>query len=59
LVNFNKRDEIAIEPETCQTSVPGVFAVGDLNEGPFKQIVTAAGEGAKATLAAHNYIQNL
>jgi len=59
LVNFNKRDEIAIEPETCQTSVPGVFAVGDLNEGPFKQIVTAAGEGAKAALAAHNYIQNL
>ena len=59
LVNFNKRDEIAIEPETCQTSAPGVFAVGDLNEGPFKQIVTAAGEGAKAALAAHNYIQNL
>jgi thioredoxin-disulfide reductase len=59
LVNFNKRDEIAIEPETCQTSTPGVFAAGDLNEGIFKQIITAAGEGAKAALAAHNYLQNL
>jgi len=59
LVNFNKRDEITIKPETCETSTPGVFAAGDLNEGPFKQIVTAAGEGAKAALAAHNYIQNL
>ncbi|MDP2910599.1 MAG: FAD-dependent oxidoreductase [bacterium] len=58
LVNFNKRDEIAIEAETCQTSAPGVFAAGDLNEGIFKQIITAAGEGAKAALAAHNYIQN-
>jgi thioredoxin-disulfide reductase len=59
LVDFNKRDEIAVDQETCQTSTPGVFAAGDLNEGIFKQIVTAAGEGAKAALAAHNYIQNL
>lgn len=58
LVNFNKRDEIIIEPETCETSTPGIFAAGDLNEGIFKQIVTATGEGAKAALAAHNYIQN-
>jgi len=59
LVSFNKRDEITIKPETCETSTPGVFAAGDLNEGHFKQIVIAAGEGAKVALAAHNYIQNL
>jgi len=57
LVEFNERDEIKVQPETCQTTVPGIFAAGDVNEGIFKQVVTAVGEGAKAALAAHNYIQ--
>ncbi len=57
LVEFNERDEIKVQSETCETSTPGVFAAGDMNEGIFKQIVTAAGEGAKSALAAHNYIQ--
>lgn len=57
LVDFNKRDEIKVEFETCQTKTPGLFAVGDLNVGRYKQIVTACGEGAKATLAAYGYIQ--
>lgn len=57
LVKFNKRDEIEVDFETCQTKTPGLFAAGDLNVGMFKQIITAAGEGAKAALAAHNYIQ--
>ncbi|MBU2545412.1 FAD-dependent oxidoreductase [Patescibacteria group bacterium] len=59
LVNFNERDEIKVKPETCETSTPGIFAAGDMNEGVFKQVVTAAGEGAKTALAAHNYIQRL
>ena len=59
LVSFNKRDEIIVKPETYETSTPGVFAAGDLNVGAVKQIVTAAGEGTKAVLAAHNYIQKL
>ncbi len=57
LVDFNKRDEIKVEFETCQTKTPGLFAAGDANVGRFKQIVTAAGEGAKAALAAYEYIQ--
>ncbi len=57
LVDFNKNDEIKVEFETCHTKTPGLFAAGDLNVGRFKQIVTACGEGAKAALAAHNYIQ--
>ncbi len=57
LVDFNKRDEIKVEFETCQTRTPGLFAVGDLNVGLYKQIVTACGEGAKAALAAYGYIQ--
>ncbi len=57
LVDFNERDEIKVEFETCKTKTPGLFAAGDLNVGQFKQIITACGEGAKAALAAYNYIQ--
>jgi len=57
LVDFNKMDEIKVEFETCQTKTPGLFAAGDLNIGAIKQIVTAAGEGAKAAITAYNYIQ--
>lgn len=59
LVDFNERDEIKVEFETFQTKTPGLFAVGDVNTGPFKQIVTACGEGCKAALAAYGYLQSL
>jgi thioredoxin-disulfide reductase len=58
LVDFNERDEIKVESETCRTKTPGLFAAGDANAGLFKQIITACGEGAKAALAAYQYIQN-
>ncbi|HAG20538.1 MAG TPA: alkyl hydroperoxide reductase subunit F, partial [Pseudomonas sp.] len=35
-----------------QTSIPGVFAAGDVTTVPYKQIVIAVGEGAKASLSA-------
>ena len=57
LVNFNEKDEIIVEFETCQTKTPGLFAAGDCNVGTVKQIITAAGEGAKATLSAYDYLQ--
>jgi thioredoxin-disulfide reductase len=59
LVDFNERDEIKVDFETFQTKTPGLFAAGDVNLGKYKQIVTAAGEGAKAALAAYDYLQNL
>lgn len=59
LVDFTERDEIVAERETYQTKTPGIFAVGDCNQGKYKQIVTAAGEGAKAALAAYEYLQRL
>ena len=58
-VDFNKRDEIKVDYETCQTRTSGLFAAGDVNVGKYKQIVTAAGEGAKAALAAYDYIHHL
>lgn len=57
LVDFNDRDEIKVEFETFQTKTPGLFAVGDVNVGKYKQIITAAGEGCKAALAAYEYVK--
>ena len=39
-----------------ETSTPGVYAVGDIADPYFKQAISAAGEGAKAALKAHNYL---
>jgi thioredoxin-disulfide reductase len=57
LVDFSKRDEIVSDAETMKTKTAGLFAAGDCNEGKYKQIVTAVGEGAKAALAAYDYIK--
>ena len=51
----NKRNEIKISPEN-ETSVPGVFAAGDVTDVSEKQIIIAAGEGAKAALSAFKYL---
>ncbi len=58
LVLFTERDEIIVEYETCRTKTAGLYAVGDCNAGRFNQIVTAAGEGAKASMAAYEYLKN-
>lgn len=42
-----------------ETSVPGVFAVGDVRNTPLRQIVTAAGDGAIASFSAEHYIENI
>ena len=57
LVDFSERDEIITDLETYETRTKGLFAAGDCNKGRYKQIVAAAGEGAKASLAAYEYIQ--
>jgi thioredoxin-disulfide reductase len=59
LVDFTKRDEIMVESEMFTTKTPGLFAAGDDNSGPYKQIVTAAGEGCKTALAAYDYLRKL
>jgi alkyl hydroperoxide reductase subunit F len=54
-VKLNKNGEIIID-ELNSTSVPGVFAAGDITEVVEKQIITAAGEGAKAAIQASIYL---
>ncbi len=55
LVETTPWGEIVID-EKCQTSEPGIYACGDVTTVPYKQIVVAMGEGAKASLAAHEYL---
>ncbi|MGA2776905.1 MAG: alkyl hydroperoxide reductase subunit F [Steroidobacteraceae bacterium] len=55
VVKLSPRGEIEIDGRG-QTSVPGVFAAGDCTTVPYKQIVIAVGEGAKASLSAFDYL---
>ena len=55
LVRLNRHGEIEVDCE-CRTGVPGVFAAGDVTQVRDKQIVVAAGEGAKAALSAQEYL---
>lgn len=48
-----------ITDEKMQTSVPGLFAAGDVRVSPFRQIVTSASDGAVAAHAASQYIDEL
>ena len=47
----NKAGEIVTDL-TCRTKLAGVYAAGDVTDVPYKQIVIAMGEGAKAALSA-------
>lgn len=57
-VELNERNEVVVNNHG-ETSVPGIFAAGDLTQVPYKQVVVAAGEGAKAALSANDYINRL
>ncbi len=48
-----------ITDENMATSVPGIFAAGDIRAKPFRQIITAASDGAIAAHSAAEYISNL
>jgi len=58
IVTLNGEDEIEVSC-SCETGIPGLFAAGDVTSVPEKQIVIAAGEGAKAALQAQHYLQRL
>lgn len=51
VVEMNRFGEIGIDSH-CRTNVPGIYAAGDVSTVPYKQIIIAMGEGAKAALSA-------
>ena len=54
-VDLSKYGEIEVDGHG-QTSVSGIFAAGDVTTTPYKQIVIALGDGAKAALGAFDYL---
>jgi len=54
-LELSKHGEIVVDAKG-QTSLPGVFAAGDATTAPFKQIIIAAGDGAKAALSAFDHL---
>ena len=54
-VELSPRGEVIVD-DRGQTSVPGVFAAGDVTTVPYKQIIIAMGEGAKASLGAFDHL---
>lgn len=54
-VELSKFGEIKVDAHG-QTSLPGVFAAGDVTTVPYKQIIIAMGEGSKAALGAFDYL---
>ena len=54
-LELSRFGEIIIDAK-CATSAPGIFAAGDATTTPYKQIIIAAGEGAKAALSAFDHL---
>ncbi len=55
MVELNDEDEIIVD-QFKMTNVEGLYAAGDVTNAPYKQIITAASDGAIAALSAGNYI---
>ena len=55
VVELSDRGEVKVDARG-QTSAPGVFAAGDVTTVPYKQIIIATGDGAKASLSAFDYL---
>lgn len=55
IVSLNEHGEVIVDCKN-QTDVPGLLAAGDVTGTPYKQIIIATGDGAKAALSANEYI---
>ena len=55
LVDLDEQGRIIVD-SACRTSVPGLFAAGDVTNSYAEQVLIAVGEGAKASLSAYEYL---
>jgi thioredoxin reductase (NADPH) len=58
-LDFNPDGTVAVQGRSSRTSVPGVFAAGDVLDPTYRQAVTAAGSGTVAALDAERYLASL
>ncbi|MEK7560461.1 MAG: FAD-dependent oxidoreductase [Patescibacteria group bacterium] len=57
LVELDKYGQVVIDSKHASTSLPGIFAAGDITDDPYKQNNISAGDAVKAALAAYAYLQ--
>lgn len=58
LVELNETDHVVVDSH-CQTSISGLYAVGDLRVGSYRQVGTAVGDGITAAIDAEKYVEAL
>ena len=59
MLDLTEQGTIAVEGRSSRTSLPGVFAAGDVVDPTYKQAITAAGSGCAAALDAQHYLEGL